>query len=379
MKKFSACLFIVLLLMALAVPVAADDLKADLVQFITETNELKPDEFTIGELQRIELEHLDLNLISMSWFSDQHRGQVALVVETQEFLTDAELWTLMNENWEMQVQEQVKLQQQAGKMDVWLYQRLVDGKANDVVEIYITPVFRLSEELEAQIRALYAEYDLEAPQDLGIWGQSSDGYVGVDFGETSQSGEQGRAIGGYIPSDSGRDEPTPGKNIIEPSPPTTTPLPADRAPDYVDGDTPVGDKYRPELEEFYAQLAELYAQGAQESIAVLTAHLDSLGAEYEVSDTGILATVTAAKALELREHQDIAWISNISDVGVDLAPMPIVGTADGREPAMGNRQGEMADTQFTAMPEGSSRKPWVWGVGIIGLIGAATLLIVRRF
>ena len=385
MRKIFASVFVLMLLFTAAIPAGASDIQSGLVDFISEIHDLDREDFKVAELYEVELENLGLSLSVLTWHTERIRGQVAQVTETGEYLADEELMALMNQERELWAAEYARLQQEAGKMDPWLYQYITDGLADEPFEIIITPIFQLTPELETQIRELYKQYGFDAPQDFQ--GQVSPGFRGVDQGSSS-SGDDGAGTGSADPMPDKRlplpvtDPAEPGvPGTILPTSPTTPgaeigkhepadlPVSSEDAPDW-DGATPGRDIYQPYPVEFYTELNELYSQGyAKDNIA---AHLDSLGIEYRVEYGTIIASVTVQQALDLRDHQDINWIGSYSDGG-DYHILPLADLAAGHEAAPGEARLAATDDR-----DESSTKPWIWTGAAFGLLAAGIFFIVKK-
>lgn len=383
MRKIMACALLFLLLLAAGAPAAAEGVQPELVEFICETYALSEDEFVVVESYEISLAHLDINLTMHTWVTDSLKGQVAWNHKEQKYIDDDELAQLFVQEKDLASQEYQQLQEQAGKMDVWLYQQVQTGKDDAVYDIYIFPFFDLTPGLEKQIRDLYSQYGLEAPPELDT---GFPGYTGtVDSGQ-SEPGSPGAAEPGF-----------PGEDSTPASPPATgtdsaEPFPADAAPvpqpiidtgetGIAQGDDPVSSiDERPMIpEEFYSALSQLYAQGFAQSLASLSAHLDSIGVQYREEMNVVSAAATAPQILDLRHRSDVLWITSaviVEDLAQD-SPLPEQENADGREPV--SYSGE-ANGQVKALNAPGNNLSWVYAGGALGLaaLGLGIFFTNRR-
>ena len=407
MRQIYACVFVFLLLLTAGVPAAAEEVTAvapatadgvnagvpaaaekvqpELIEFICETYAVSKDKLMVFESYEITMSYLDINLTIRTWAADSLNGQVAWHQEEQRFIAEDELAQLFFQEQDLANQEYQQLQQQAGKMDVWLYQQVQAGKEAAVYEIYIFPFFNLTPGLEKQIRDLYTQYGLEAPPELDT---GFPGYTGsVDSGR-SEPGSPGAVEPGF-PGEDSPPSPMPGEGTAskEPIPADTVPIPepiigADGT-GVVGGDDPVSSIDEREVipEEFYTALGQLYAQGFAQSLANLKAYLDSLGIEYREEMHVISAIATAAQILDLRHRADVQWIAS-SAIAEDLAtdsPVPGYNNADGREPApyTGESAGEV---KALHAPGSNPTRTWFYVGGALGLavLGLGIFFITRR-
>lgn len=405
LRKIIACVFLFLLLLTTWVPAAAEEVtavapaaadgvnvgvpatteevKPELIDFICETYAVSKDILMVFESYEMTMSYLDINLTIHTWVADSLKGQVAWHQEEQRFIAEDELAQLFFQEQDLASQEFRQLQQQAGKMDVWLYQQVQAGKEDAVFEIYIYPVLDLTPSLEKQIRDLYAEYGLEAPPELDI------GYVG--YAGTVGSGQSEPPSPGVSePGFPGEDCPPPplpdeGTDSIEPIPADTVPVPGTTIGSgetgTIGGDDSVSSiDPRPVVpEEFYTALSVLYAQGFAQSLTSLKAYLDNFKIEYREEMNIIYATATAAQILDLRHLADVQWIAS-SAIAEDLAtdsPVPGYDNTDGREPAFHSLE---SGGDVKALHAPGSNLNWVYAGGAFGLaaLGLGIYFITRR-
>lgn len=405
LRKIIACAFVFLLLLTAWVPAAAEEVTAvapatadgvnagvpaaaeevqpELIEFICETYAVSKDKLMVFESYEISLSYLDINLSIHTWVTESIKGQVAWHQEEQRFIAEDELAQLVSQEQDLANQEFQQLQQQAGKMDVWLYQQVQAGKEDAVYEIYIYPVLDLTPSLEKQIRDLYAAYGLEAPPELD---SGYMGYGGTVDSVRSEPGGSGAVEPGF-PGEDCPPSPMPGEGTasIEPIPADTVPIPepiigADGT-GAVGGDDPVSSIDDREVipEEFYTALNQLYAQGFAQSLANLKAYLDTLNIKYREEMNVIFAAATGAQILDLRQRADVQWITSCAkDLATDT-PAPGYENTDGREPA--HYTGESAGAIKALHAPGSNpTRTWFYVGGALGLavLGLGIFFITRR-
>lgn len=368
MRKLFALLFTVLLLFTVtAVPAAATDIQAELVDFICTRYDLEPEDFEVAETCEVHLENLDLNVTLLTWVTQgtEHRkGQVGWVKETGEFFDGDEVMELMESERREAALEYEKLQNLAGKMDVSLYKSLTEMAPDEKVEIIIVPAYQMTAELEKQIKDLYDQYDLTPPETP--WDPQR------RVGSAESGGGQSGSVDGRMPADTGQD-------LAEPAfPGTLTPLPAPDLPagdiPDVPSDDPAPDIYDPYPQEFTEALNALYFKAYEQSTAILVAYLDDLGADYEVVPGRITAKVTAEQALDMRDLDDLQWIGSQEYWAVeDLAP----GFPDGREPAIDNDLARTAG-ESVANVQQPGKGSWLWAGGLMAVMALGVFLILKK-
>ena len=401
MRKLLACVFVCLLLLALATPAGAQN--DNLAQYISQQYDIPQKDLTIAERYDLYIISQDLDISVATWYGPEaelSRGMVGYAAAIDRYYTDQELSELLMEDRKIRQQEYEQLREQAGKFDVSLYQLLLDSADDQVHEVYILPAYQLTSEIQDQIRDLYREYDMEAPKDLqGQWGrvlptepQPSDGgagWDGIDFddGDTSVSpippdytGEpteiaqatprdpdlpaQAPAIDpssnqDSTPQDTPAIDPAPDQDVPVRDTPTIDPAPATNQPPW----------------EFYTTLKQLHHQGYQEALTSLCAYLDSISVEYQVQDMTVTASVTTAQAWEL-DRPDVQMIGSQVYAEPDIVPL---STDDIR--GLGNdldipaRTGEAEVTSLTNDPGNS---PWLWGGGLVGLLALGLFLVIKK-
>lgn len=385
MKKVLAGVFAVLLLLNItAVPVGADDIQTELVNFICQEYNFQSDDLIEAEYYQVYLEYTDLNLSILHWLTqgeDYCKGMAAWVAETGEYLADDGVYALMEAERLLAAKEYQRLQEQAGKMDISLYKQIQENPQAEY-QVYITPVYKISDNLNEEIQALYEEYGLEAPEDIGNHGRVP-GYT------KEGQGQSGSSSGGALPPD--LPQTTPQESAIEPVPQTTPfqepaidpALPRDLATP-TDLDKPVAsdcepaaDFYQPYPEEFYSALNTLYNQGYAEATSNLSQYLDGIGAQYQVNPGYIVATLTAAQIQAIQGRPEVQWVSSYmaEQVGVDLAAPAFTAQNDD-----GSRLNSALGTNEAAgeSSQGKTRPMVILLGGFLGLSALAIFLIIKR-
>ncbi|MTI94562.1 MAG: hypothetical protein FH749_03610 [Firmicutes bacterium] len=388
-KTFAVVLTLVLALTVFAAPVLADDSSALLEEFFAETYGLEVEEFELHGIRELKLVELDRQLLVAYFVTENEdflRGMVAMDTESGELLTNEELQALQAEESEIASME----------AEILPVETDVQG---EMISVLIMPRFQLSADLEARIRALYEEYDMEAPtqlqpggaRDLPTYdGGGQSGFQGYDDGrEPGQPTEEGRQPQLLpLPADKTEpaDTPEPADDATgarEPAiGPAVEPDLAEKTivdgngSDAVDGDEPVAsDVIRPatdqdpRLEEFYVALNELYAEGYQASLERIIDYLSAEDIEFEVEGNMIVAQLTLEQAEFLRDNDDVEYIGNYY-AEEDAAILPT-----------GERTAEAA-VDLAAMDDTDGEEQeksnyWLWGTLAVGL-AAAIVWVVKK-
>lgn len=364
MKNLLILTVAILLLVGMVVPAAAMDtdeaLMDYLVEYLVDVKGLSADALEFRGPYGMELPHLGLNLVVLTWYNQQtqQRGQVAWHQEEQRVVDQDELAELMEAEAHLAAQEWSRLQQEAGKIDVGLYRRLLELDGADQLDVTLVPVLRLSEQLEQQLRELFAQYDLELPPEfLPRFSWSRTGGATYDLGDaaTDKAVQPGRVEPSAAkPEDYQGDDSEQARILPLPEP---EPLP----------------------EEFFAQLEGLIAQGFQQALAAVSAHLDQLNADYEIHNNLVYATLTVNEIYGAAELDHVERVLPQYDVDVDTLPltgrMPL--RQSGAEDADGLELAAAGDAVGGADSANRLRLGLAAGL-IIGLAFVAVVLIKNK-
>ncbi len=408
MKKLLIALVCFLIVFAPVVAAAQPDAQT-LEEYIQDEYGLEAGEYELGEPWILEFDGLTYYVyyIYGATREDYFKGDIVWVEEEERFVGWEEFSLVMEDYYEYQRQYWEELQQQAGKMDVWLYSQLLEMNSSEEVEIYILPRFELTPELEREIRDLFRKYDLDPPEGLRWWapgiivspepvgsrepatavppgtsggqddGDSSDGVEDPDDPVSddpddeegkpdSENGYEGEGDGqsGDQGTDSdGQDvDSAPGDGDEESDPYTGD-------EDGYDGDGDWDVWIDPVDEEFYTELAHLYAKGFEASRKRLETALKAAGAEYSFDGMGFIVTTTAKFALDLRDNEDVEWISGLfyayaTDDSMESMPPVIAG---------------LRSAALDLESPSQSGTPWFL-IGGLGLVMAGLAwLVIKKF
>lgn len=380
MKKIFSLSLAVLLLAGLALSASALDAEEILQEYLLETKEVSPDTLHCREAYEQHLRHLDQKLLVLTWYDQEAelRGQIAWHQEEERIIEQDELYELLEAERQLAAEEWSRLQEEAGKISVGLYRQLTEMDDETEVAIILVPLFQLSSQLEDDLRALFAEYELDFPVEFqpGSWCYpvqrdgdlpvSDEGAlprdIEVDYGKPGQGEdcEPGNEGSGRLPYDAGAAGEDPAQPR-EPAEPAPMPMPE---PD-------------PWIEEFYSELEQLLARGFQESLAAITAYLDQIGAEYQVNENLVHVT------LSVEEVNKVAKLDQVHQVLAQYAEAditPLTGRMPLNTGAEDRAEGGILATDLDETGKAAgSLWPWLVGAGLaIGSASLAVILIKKR-
>lgn len=358
MRKFIASTWVVLLMFTvLTPPLLAQDHQSQLKDFVGTHYDLQPEDIIGAEFYQLHLEHSGHHLSILHWLTEgPEKGIVAWVQETDEFLADDQVVTIMEEERMQVAREYQELQAEAGKIDVGLYKELLQGSPQDEHQIYILPAFHLDEDLIRQIDDLYQEYGLEPPQN-----SDPDQTPGIPRNSGSTSG--------------GTEPAAPPQTVPLPNPTPDPVQPADGAATHPDSpasrEIPQSPAYHPYPDEFTIALDHLYQQGFALALSSLTEYLDGIAADYTLDNNQVVATLTTTDIQELAKREDVQWVGSFShrgEVVQDLPLTPPVNAWDRQTDLTSERQSSAQDDgeSFAADSDNlAGTSPWLWGGGIL--------------
>lgn len=235
-------------------------------------------------------------------------GGVYIRLKTGEILELEQMEAYYLADREKAAAEWERLQKEAGKLDVYLYQKL--QTTSEKVKVAIFPVFKETAELRERyedLKAQYPKHTLGMPSLQEMFGFN--GYsvrtlpgvmevpepmdlpegIEIDSKPTPEirplPAEEGASGGGQ-----GSVEPYPGRDDI-----------SRVAPD---------EEYWRLYEEFAQKLEAIRLDGIAASIGEITAALDDRGIAYEIRDAVIVAEMTAA---EIQAVADLAAVASIHE------------------------------------------------------------------
>ncbi|HHX77179.1 MAG TPA: hypothetical protein GX697_02340 [Firmicutes bacterium] len=264
---------------------------------------------------------------------DYINGAVYIKESTGEIFTQEEMEPYFLEERRLAQEKWEKLTREAGKLDVYLYQKLAGLDAAEKVKVIILPAFTLTDELKRKCDDLAKQFpDMQMPPDyFGLF--SSSGFVTPPV--LTPDGGAEIAGGGSSPGQ---------------------------------GAGPEDVEKRYEIEEqtnlFYEKLEAIRLEGLAVSAGIIKAKLEDMGIVYEeLEGSGSLAAeLTAAEAREVAELETVYSIMEDEiHYAVDVDDTSRVG-----EPGLAAEGGE-ADTE---LKEGMS---YYWILAAIITMGVAFL------
>lgn len=193
-------------------------------------------------------------------------------------------------------QEWERLQREAGKLDVSLYQTLQRLSATEIVSVWIKPMPVETEDLKAEFSALQKKYP-ELSKGMTLTAVLSDtyGYILPDSNGSSDSS------GGGVS----------GNASVDPA--DRAELPYEKTGTLTPMDLPVTDimpdvEYRQEFSAYWEELEQIRQSAATPSLVEIRASLEGMGVTYRDNGTSISADLSAAQIREIAELSAVATV-----------------------------------------------------------------------
>ncbi|MBS4031577.1 MAG: hypothetical protein KGZ63_09175 [Clostridiales bacterium] len=222
-------------------------------------------------------------------------GGVYIRLKTGEILELDQMDKYYEAERSLAQQEWERLQREAGKLDVSLYQKLQGLSASEIISVWIRPMPLETETLRAEFAALQKKYP-ELSKGMTLPGILSDtyGYALPDPGESSTSSGNGV-------SDKMIMEPAVKAEVSDEKLVGSSPM------DRPDTDMP-DEEYRQEFQVFWEELEQIRLLSVASSLAEIRAFLEGMGVSYRDNVTSISAD------LSVEQIRDIAELSSVASV-----------------------------------------------------------------
>lgn len=222
-------------------------------------------------------------------------GGVYIRLKTGEILELDQMDQYYEAERRLAQQEWERLQREAGKLDVSLYQKLRGMSASEIISVWIKPMPVETEALNVEFAALQKKYP-ELSKGMTLTGILSDtyGYAVPDIRDGSASSGQG--VSGYTIEVPDGAELSDEKALY--SSPMDIPV-TDIAPD---------ENYRQEFSAFWEELEQIRLLAAAPSLADIRASLVGMGVTYTDNGTSISADLSVAQIREMAELPSVASV-----------------------------------------------------------------------
>lgn len=223
-------------------------------------------------------------------------GGVYIRLKTAEILELEQMDKYYEAERRLAQQEWERLQREAGKLDVSLYQKLQGLSAGEIVSVWIKPIPVETEDLRIEFAALQKKYP-ELSKGMTLTGILSDTYGYILPDPNSGSVSSGGGVSGNASN-----EPADRAELSYEKAGTSTPM-----------DEPVTDimpdeEYRQEFSAYWDELEKIRLQAATQSLAEIMASLDGMGVTYRDNGTSISADLSVTQIREMAELPAVAAI-----------------------------------------------------------------------
>jgi hypothetical protein len=289
-------------------------------------------------------------------------GAIFIRIKTGEIMDYREAEPFFNAERERWEKEQEKLRQEAGRIEVGLYLKLVNASPDRLFTVIFRPLYVETEAMKKEIEKIYAAYPeffpeegvREFPGTVPVPGE----VVVVPAVPPAPAGEESP------PAPAGEASPAAPAGPIDPAKPaeapTPSPLPAGgkdktvssdmvREPIKVepDGENASHRDKEGDWERYQAmseRLQEIYRQGCSANLELLIGELEALGIEYEQlePDPQVKATLPAGQLLAMKDrpylemiYDETTWPAKVVE---DMASVP--GSFNGLAEAAFEAEGE---------------------------------------
>jgi hypothetical protein len=292
-------------------------------------------------------------------------GVLYIHVESGKILEMDEMEPYFTEEAALAEQEWARLRQEAGKLDVSLYRKLLTLAATESVKVTIHPALTITAEVEAQFAILqdqyprvFAEMNIELGQFLdGTWGAAGEGKVMPAMD----------CVVGYATT------VTPAVSV---DPPVRTPLGDDPVPPVPPekSDSQYNEQYWQEYNAFWAGMEQLRLMTMADSLREISAALEDMGVAYTGTDYYISAELTATQVRAIAEHQAVGVVyEELGYAHAMDANMALRGRVETDQLAVAPAMNAEAAPEPAAV---NSRVPLIVGGLAVGL--AAVVVSKRR-
>lgn len=283
-------------------------------------------------------------------------GGIYIHLKTGEILDDNQMQPYFSAEHSLAEQEWNRLREEAGKLDMYLYRKLENASPSEKVAVWIVPKAIDNDEIRAQLANLKEKHP-EWAQQIEL----SD-ILYNNYGHTLP------AAHGDIIMDS---EP-----VVDQTSPAAhdEPVHSEAKPDISKDPAMPADRDWKAYEAMWQELENIRLQAMAPSIENIAHYLDNIGADYQVTQWGVTADLTAAQIHDLVDQTFVATIYEDavhSTMDIALAPPVADSTvAYARTEAGGEATGQASSNDSTF----SIFAPIAIGV----LLTGALLLYVRR-
>ena len=279
-------------------------------------------------------------------------GKILELDEIQPYFT-AE-YTLAEQEWE-------RLRQEAGKLDVSLYRKLLKLASSEKIKVSLQPTLVITAEIRAQFAALKTKY----PKVFSEVNLNLDDFFGNTYGATmygrDMMANDGVGSTGSATPDAAVSYPPKDSIVVDPARPNEKPGEEIR----------YSEEYWQEYNAFWSALEELRVQAMSGSLASIGSALKEMGITYTDNGYSLVAELSPEQIRTMAEHAAVVAIYEEYEYST-MDDIAFRGSMTGEKtlalaPAM---------TEDAAGTPSSNKAPMI--IGITALFAGAVVVLRRR-
>ena len=224
-------------------------------------------------------------------------GGVYIHIESGKMLEMDEMEPYFTAEYILAEQEWERLRQEAGKLDVSLYRKLLKLASSDKVKVFLQPTVVISAEIGAHFAALKTKYPkISAEVNLNL--EDFFNTQGATlYGRVMMASDGAASIGSSTP-DAAVNYPPKDSIVVDPARPTEKP----------GEEIKYSEEYWQEYNAFWSALEGLRVQAMAGSIASIGSALKDMGITYTDNGYAVVAELSAEQIKTMAEHAAVATI-----------------------------------------------------------------------
>ncbi|KAF0196622.1 MAG: hypothetical protein FD169_875 [Bacillota bacterium] len=225
-------------------------------------------------------------------------GGVYIHIESGKILELDEMEPYFTAEYTLAEQEWERLRQEAGKLDVSLYRKLLKLESSDKVKVSLQPILVITAEIRAQFAALKTKY----PKVFAEVNLNLDDLFGNTYGATVSSrvmmANDGVGSTGSATPDAAVSYPAKDSIVVDPARPSDKPR----------EEIKYSEEYWQEYNAFWSELEQLRVQAMSGSLASIGSVLTEMGVTYIDNGYSVVAELSAEQIKTMAEHAAVVTI-----------------------------------------------------------------------